>query len=84
MQYYIDMIPHGRPLLNQLAALVGPVINMLIEFHLSEINGSCRARTWTACLKDGDAITIVLTYSFLTTNYLCSINIDKHAAVPLQ
>ena len=32
----------------------GQVANILIKFHLSETNGSCQARTWTAYLTDGD------------------------------
>ena len=39
-------------LVNQSAALVGRVDNILIEFHLSKTNGSCRARTWTTRLAD--------------------------------
>ena len=30
MHYHIDMITHGRPLVNQLSALVGQVDNILI------------------------------------------------------
>ena len=33
----------------------GQVDNILIEFHLSETSRLCRARTWMACLSDGDA-----------------------------
>ena len=43
------------PLVSQLLALVGQVDNIPIEFNLSETNMLYRARTWTACLTDGDA-----------------------------
>ena len=45
----------ARPLLNQSAALVGQLDDMLVKFHLSETNGLCQARTWTTRLTDGDA-----------------------------
>ena len=34
----------------------GQVENILIEFKLPELNGSCRAQTWMVCLTDGDGI----------------------------
>ena len=53
MHYNIDLITHGmafdEPVGN---TRWGQVYNMPTEFHLSETNGSCRARTWTACLTD--------------------------------
>ena len=56
MHYDTDVITHGRPLLNQLVALVEQVSNMPTEFQLSETNGSRQAQTWTVCLTDRDAI----------------------------
>ena len=52
MHYHIGMITHERPMVNQ---SWGQVDNTIIEFHLSETNGLCRARTWAACLTDRDA-----------------------------
>ena len=53
--YEIHMETHGWTLVNPSSALVGQVDKKLIEFHLSETNRSCKARAWTACLKDRDA-----------------------------
>ena len=39
-------------MLNQTAALMGQVRNVLIEFQLSETNGSCQAQTWTDHLTE--------------------------------
>ena len=55
MHKYINMITHGRPLVNQSLALVGQIDNMLIEFHISETYGSCPARTRTPRVTDGDS-----------------------------
>ena len=32
----------------------GDINSMLVEFHLSETNGSSQSRTWTARVTDGD------------------------------
>ena len=55
MHYQIAMITHGWPLVNQSSALLGRVDNILVELHLSETNGSCRARTLRARLIGRDA-----------------------------
>ena len=41
--------------MNPTAALAGQLSIMLIEFHLSETNGSYRDRTWAGHLTDTDA-----------------------------
>ena len=41
--------------MNQSAALVGRIDNILVEFHLSETDESCWARTWMARLTDREA-----------------------------
>ena len=39
------------------------VDNMPVDFHLSETNGSCWARTWVACMtEDGNNYAIPLTH----------------------
>ena len=64
----------ARSLVNQLAALVGRVDNILVEFYLSETNGSCQAQTWMALLTDGDANHYAIPLPFyhidMTTHYL--------------
>ena len=43
------------PLVNQWAALVGLDNNSMVELYISKTNESCRARTWTTHLTDGNA-----------------------------
>ena len=63
----------ARPLLNQLAALVLQVNYMLIESHLSETNGSYRARTWTARLTDRDTNHYAISLSPINYKIRCTI-----------
>ena len=55
MFYHIDMITHSTVFVEPVSSVNGISQYMLVEFHLSETNGLCRARTWTAHMADRDA-----------------------------
>ena len=54
MHYHLDMITHGWPCWTSRRHWSGQVDNMLIDFHLSETNGLCRAQTWAPRLTDAN------------------------------
>ena len=53
MHYHIDIITDSTSFGESVVGTGGEIDNMLIEFHLSETNRLCWARTWTVCLTDG-------------------------------
>ena len=52
MHYHIDMMTHGVAFGKPVSSTGG---DTLVESHISETNGLCRARTWMAHLADRDA-----------------------------